>query len=74
MKVYLDNAATTPMAPEVIERMTEVMKNHFGNPSSIHGFGRDAKAVIEIARREVAKLINAEPKRDHFYIRWYRGR
>lgn len=62
MKVYLDNAATTPMAPEVIERMSEVMKNHFGNPSSIHGFGRDAKAVIEIARREVGKLINAEPK------------
>lgn len=62
MKVYLDNAATTPMAPEVIERMAEVMRNHYGNPSSIHGFGRDAKAVIEIARREVAKLINAEPK------------
>ena len=62
MKVYLDNAATTPMAPEVIERMTDVMKNHYGNPSSIHGFGRDAKAVIEIARREVGKLINAEPK------------
>lgn len=62
MKVYLDNAATTPMAPEVIDRMTEVMKNHYGNPSSVHGFGRDAKAVIEIARREVAKLINAEPK------------
>ncbi|MBD3636854.1 MAG: cysteine desulfurase [Crocinitomicaceae bacterium] len=62
MKVYLDNAATTPMAPEVIERMVDVMKNHYGNPSSIHGFGRDAKAVIEIARREVGKLINAEPK------------
>ena len=62
MKVYLDNAATTPMAPEVIERMTDVMKNTFGNPSSTHSFGRDAKAVIEIARREVAKLINAEPK------------
>jgi cysteine desulfurase len=62
MKVYLDNAATTPMAPEVIERMTEVMKNNFGNPSSTHSFGRDSKAVIEIARREVAKIINAEPK------------
>jgi cysteine desulfurase len=62
MRVYLDNAATTPMAPEVIEKMSEVMKNHFGNPSSIHGYGREAKAVIEIARREVGKLINAEPK------------
>lgn len=62
MKVYLDNAATTPMAPEVIEAMTEVMKNNYGNPSSIHSFGRDAKAIIEIARRQVAKMINAESK------------
>ena len=62
MRVYLDNAATTPMAPEVIERMSEVMKNHFGNPSSIHAYGRDAKAIIEIARREIAKRIGAEPK------------
>ncbi|MEX1002915.1 MAG: cysteine desulfurase family protein [Crocinitomicaceae bacterium] len=62
MRVYLDNAATTPMAPEVIERMAEVMKDHYGNPSSIHSFGREAKAVIEIARREVAKRIQAEPR------------
>jgi len=62
MKVYLDNAATTPMAPEVIERMAEVMRNNFGNPSSIHSFGRDSKAIIEIARRDVAKMINAEAK------------
>lgn len=62
MKVYLDNAATTPMAPEVIERMTEVMRDHYGNPSSTHSFGRDARAVIEIARREIAKFINCEPK------------
>lgn len=61
-KVYLDNAATTPMAPEVIEEMTKVMKNNFGNPSSTHSFGRDARGVIEVARRKVAKLINAEPK------------
>ncbi|HIP36956.1 MAG TPA: cysteine desulfurase [Crocinitomix sp.] len=62
MRVYLDNAATTPMSPEVIEVMTDVMKNNFGNPSSIHSYGRDAKAVIENARRTVSKLINAEPK------------
>ena len=62
MKVYLDNAATTPMAPEVIETMTKVMSDNYGNPSSIHSFGRDSKAIIEIARREVAKMINAEPK------------
>lgn len=62
MKIYLDNAATTPMAPEVIEEMTNVMKNNFGNPSSTHAFGREAKGVIEVARRKIAKLINAEPK------------
>lgn len=62
MKVYLDNAATTPMAPEVIEEMAKVMKNNFGNPSSTHAFGRDAKGVIEVARRKIAGLINAEPK------------
>ena len=45
MKVYLDNAATTPMAPEVIDAMTNVMKEHYGNPSSTHAFGREARAV-----------------------------
>lgn len=62
MRAYLDNAATTPMAPEVIEVMTEVMKNNFGNPSSTHSFGRETKAIIENARRTVANLIHAEPK------------
>ncbi|MFK8038383.1 MAG: cysteine desulfurase family protein [Crocinitomicaceae bacterium] len=62
MRVYLDNAATTPMADEVIDRMTEVMKGDYGNPSSIHAFGRNAKAIIENSRREVAKLINCLPK------------
>lgn len=62
MAVYLDNAATTPMAPEVIASMTEVMKNQFGNPSSLHAVGRNAKAVIENARRKIAKLIHCQPK------------
>ncbi len=62
MKVYLDNAATTPMAIEVIEEMTTVMKNHYGNPSSTHSFGRESKGVIEVARRKVANLIHAHPK------------
>ncbi|MBN4082090.1 cysteine desulfurase [bacterium AH-315-B15] len=62
MKVYLDNAATTPMASEVIDEMAAVMKEHFGNPSSIHSFGRTAKGVIEVARRKIAAMINAEPK------------
>lgn len=62
MRAYLDNAATTPMAPEVIEVMTQVMKNNFGNPSSQHSFGRESKAIIEHARRSIAQLIHAEPK------------
>ena len=62
MKAYLDNAATTPMAKEVIEAMTDVMTTTFGNPSSIHSFGRDAKSRIESARRTIGKYIQAEPK------------
>jgi len=62
MKVYLDNAATTPMAKEVIDVMTEVMATTFGNPSSTHSFGRDAKSIIENARRTIGKYIHAEPK------------
>lgn len=61
MKVYLDNAATTPIAPEVIEAMIPVMQENFGNPSSTHAFGRTAKALIENARRSIAKTINCQP-------------
>ena len=61
MKVYLDNAATTPLAPEVYEVMAQLLKEEFGNPSSTHFFGRQAKAVIETSRRTVAKLIHAQP-------------
>jgi cysteine desulfurase len=66
MKIYLDNAATTAMHPEVLEAMCEVMKNEFGNPSSIHGFGRTSRALIEKARRTVAQLINANPSEVFF--------
>jgi cysteine desulfurase len=61
MQVYLDNAATTPMAKEVIEAMTEVMNTTFGNPSSTHAFGRKAKGLLEQARRTVAQLMHCEP-------------
>ena len=60
MKVYFDNAATTPMRKEVIELMTESMATTFGNPSSTHGFGRTAKTSIEKARKEIAKCLNCE--------------
>ncbi len=61
MRVYLDNAATTPIAPEVFEAMVPFLKNEFGNPSSTHSFGRQAKGTIETSRRKVASLLNAKP-------------
>lgn len=61
MKVYFDNAATTPMHPEVLEAMVPVLSAQFGNPSSIHSFGRETRALIENARKTVAKLLNAAP-------------
>ena len=56
--VYLDNAATTPMLPEVIKVMQQSMQVNFGNPSSIHQFGRKAKAAVETARKNIAKHFN----------------
>lgn len=58
MRVYLDNAATTPIATEVVEAMLPVFKENFGNPSSTHFFGRNAKALIETSRRTIAKHLN----------------
>lgn len=58
MRVYLDNAATTPMAPEVVDAMSDVLRNHFGNPSSAHAFGRSSKALLETARRNIARHLN----------------
>lgn len=58
MRVYLDNAATTPMAPEVVAAMSDVLLNHFGNPSSTHSYGRSSKALLETARRNIARHLN----------------
>lgn len=58
-RIYLDNAATTPLDARVIETMTEVMKNVHGNPSSIHAEGRQARTTVEQARRTIAKHLNA---------------
>jgi cysteine desulfurase len=58
MRVYLDNAATTPIAPEVVDEMVEVLRNDFGNPSSTHFYGRQVKALIETSRRKVASYLN----------------
>ena len=61
MAVYLDNAATTPIAPEVIEAMIPVLRDGFGNPSSSHSFGRKSKALLEVSRRSIAKHLNCQP-------------
>ncbi|MFK7786458.1 MAG: cysteine desulfurase family protein [Crocinitomicaceae bacterium] len=61
MTVYLDNAATTPVAPEVVEAMIPVLKEGFGNPSSTHSYGRKTKALIETSRRSIAKHLNCRP-------------
>lgn len=58
MRIYLDNAATTPLDPEVFETMKPFMLEDFGNPSSTHAHGRKVKAAIESARKKVAELLN----------------
>ncbi|HHB0720067.1 TPA: cysteine desulfurase family protein [Enterococcus faecium] len=59
--IYLDHAATTPMHPQVIEAMTAIMQDTFGNPSSIHGFGRHAHEKLETARQIIADSLQAKP-------------
>ena len=61
MQIYLDNAATTAIDPAVVETMTRVLSENFGNPSSSHAKGREAKALIETSRRSIAKWLNCEP-------------
>ena len=60
-RIYLDHNATTPLLPAVVERMMAVLRDEFGNPSSVHHFGQQAKAVIDEARTDVANLIGSEP-------------
>ncbi len=61
MRVYLDNAATTPLDPEVFEAMKPFMLEDFGNPSSTHSHGRKVRAAIESARKKVAELLHCTP-------------
>lgn len=61
MKVYLDNAATTKLDENVLKAMMPLMLEDFGNPSSIHAFGRKTRAAIETARKTVARLLNVTP-------------
>ncbi len=58
-KIYLDNASTTAIRAEVVQEMTKVMLEDYGNPSSTHSFGRNAKNILELSRKSIAKQLNA---------------
>ncbi len=66
MSIYLDNSATTPLDPEVFEAMRPFLENSFGNPSSTHAHGREAKSAIELARKKVAGLLGAKSNEIYF--------
>ena len=67
-RIYLDHAATTPMHPKVIETMMEVMKVKFGNPSSIHSYGREASHNLDLARETFARSIGAKETRSFLQV------
>ena len=60
-RIYLDNAATTPLDPEVLQTMLPYMQNQFGNPSSIYSYGRETRLAIETSRKSVAKILGCKP-------------
>ena len=65
-RIYMDNAATTATRPEVMEAMLPYFTQNYGNPSSIHAFGRDARRALENARKQVAAALNCEPREVYF--------
>jgi cysteine desulfurase len=65
-RIYLDNAATTPLSPEVLETMMPYMTQHFGNPSSIYSYGRETRMAIEKARKTVAGILQVKPSEIFF--------
>ncbi|MGB5244380.1 MAG: cysteine desulfurase family protein [Lutimonas sp.] len=64
--IYFDNAATTPLKKEVVDVMTEAYLSYFGNPSSTHQYGRKAKALLESARKNIAKYLHCDPMEIYF--------
>jgi cysteine desulfurase len=66
MTIYLDNAATTPLDPQVFEAMTPYLIENFGNPSSTHAHGREARGAIEMSRKLIAELMNCSPTEIYF--------
>lgn len=65
-RIYFDNAATTPLAPEVLEVMMPYLTEKFGNPSSIYSYGRESRMAIENARKSIAKILHAHPSEIFF--------
>ena len=68
-RVYLDNAATTPISKEIIELMSYLMKHQFANPSSTHSEGRKSKTIVEESRSIIAKILIAIPNNVKFKSR-----
>ena len=68
--IYLDNNATTKIAPEVLDVMMPYLTDYYGNPSSMHNFGGMVGEVVKNARSQVANLLGADPE-DYFYKLWY---
>lgn len=66
MRVYLDNAATTPLDPAVLDAMIPYYTDHFGNASSTHAHGRTAKSAVETSRKKIADILNASPSSIYF--------
>lgn len=66
MPIYLDNAASSPLDPRVLEVMMPYLTTKFGNPSSIHAYGREARAAIEKSRKQIAELLNTSPSEIFF--------
>ena len=60
-RVYLDSNSAMPTRKEVVDEMLPFLTEHFGNPSSIHEMGREPRRAMEISRKRIASLINAEP-------------
>ncbi|HET7100038.1 MAG TPA: aminotransferase class V-fold PLP-dependent enzyme, partial [Terriglobia bacterium] len=60
-RAYLDNNATTPVAPEVFEAMKPYFLDDYGNASSIHRYGQRSRAAVEASREQLARLLNARP-------------
>ncbi|GJQ61525.1 MAG: cysteine desulfurase IscS [Melioribacteraceae bacterium] len=66
-RIYLDNAATTPLDERVFQKMLPYIRDNFGNPSSIHSYGREVRIAIEEARETIADIINADPSEIYFF-------